>query len=116
METFNLVLINPVTSVISKGFQMISSTNEYQSIKEFGVNQYNAIVSNIFNNSNSNEDNNGQGNSNNNNMIINGINGIKTKVTNFFTNNNNNDSDSDNNSFNIMNPFSNIFNVKLKHL
>lgn len=119
METFNIVFIKPITSAVSKGFQMISSTNEYQSIKEFGVNQYNALkgkLSNMCNNSNSIEDNNGQENSNNNNIIINGINGIKTKVTNFFTNNNNNDSDSDNNSFNIMNPFSNIFNIKLTHL
>ena len=42
-------------------------------------------------------------------IFINDINGIKTKITNF-------NNDNDNNSFNIMNPFSNIFNAKLTHL
>ena len=112
METFNIVLIKPVTSFVSKGFQMISSTNGYQNIKEFGT-TIKGKVSNIFNNSNSNVDNNGQENSsNNNNKIINGFNGIKTKFINLFNNNN----DNDNNSFNIMNPFSNLFNAKLTHL
>jgi ubiquitin carboxyl-terminal hydrolase 4/11/15 len=112
METFNIIVIKPITSVVSKGYQMISSTNGYQSIKEFGTNQYNTIknkISEALNNYNSNEDNYEQ--ENNNNMIINSVNGIKTTITNFFNNNNN-----DSNSFNIINPFSNIFNAKLTHL
>jgi len=112
METVNII-VEPVTSLVSKGFNIISSTNEFQSIKKFGANQFNAIkntVSNALNNFNSNENNNGQGN--NNNIITNGINGIKSKITNFFNNNN----DNNNNVINIMNPFSNIFNSNLTHL
>ena len=68
MEIFNIIVIKSVTSDVSKGYQMIRSTNEYQRKKEFGVNKYNAlkgIVPIIFNNSKSNEDNNGQENNNN---------------------------------------------------